>query len=209
MVDIVPGNLFIIAAPSGGGKTSLVHWLVNNTDRVNVSVSHTTRNQRPLEKEGVDYYFVDEASFLEMAHQGAFIEHAKVFSNWYGTSVQEIQDRLKNGIDVLLDIDWQGAQQIKETFKDAIGIFIIPPSLEALKQRLQHRQQDNDETIAYRMQCARAEVSHYCEFDYIIVNDDFSLAATELQSIIISNRLRLKKQSIAQRKLLSFLLSSQ
>lgn len=209
MTDHVPGTLFIVAAPSGGGKTSLVHWLTQNISNINVSVSHTTRMKRPGEEEGINYYFISEEQFAKMIEGGAFIEHAQVFSHWYGTSVQEIEDRLNQGIDVLLDIDWQGALQIKQKFADAVSIFIIPPSLEVLKQRLENRQQDNESVIAYRMQKARDEMSHYIDFDYLIVNDEFEQATLQLQSIIIAHRLSIKKQSIRERKLLSFLLSPQ
>lgn len=203
------GNLFIVAAPSGGGKTSLVKKLVSDLDNIAVSVSHTTRKKRPGELNGVDYFFIDEQAFMSMVEQSAFVEHANVFNHFYGTSVAQITQRLNAGIDVVLDIDWQGAQQIRHSFADAVSIFVIPPSLEVLKQRLTNRQQDDDQVINNRMQNARNELGHYAEFDYLIVNDDFAKAAAELQSIVVANRLLMGRQSTQQRKLLSFLLSSQ
>ncbi len=209
MADNYSGNLFIVAAPSGGGKTSLVKKLMSHLDGIVVSVSHTTRKMRPGETDGVDYFFVDEQEFMRMVENNAFVEHARVFNHFYGTSVAQIKDRLKAGIDVLLDIDWQGAQQIRHAFTSAVSIFVIPPSLDVLKQRLFNRQQDNAEIISSRMQCARDELSHYSEFDYLIVNDDFEQAAAELKAIVIAHRLRMVRQAEQQKELLSFLLSSQ
>ena len=203
------GNLFIVAAPSGGGKTSLVRKLVSSLKDIVISVSHTTRSMRPGEAEGVDYFYVDQPTFLNMVGQGEFLEHATVFNNFYGTSAVQIAKRLQAGIDVVLDIDWQGAQQIRHIFKNAVSIFVIPPSLEVLKQRLMGRQQDDEKVISDRMQSARDELSHYSEFDYLIVNDNFDQAAYELRSIVISHRLCMVRQAEQQRKLLSFLLSSQ
>ena len=202
------GSLFIVAAPSGGGKTSLVKKLVNELADINVSVSHTTRDIRAGEVNSIDYFFVDEPEFQQMIDENAFVEHAQVFNYFYGTSVAQITDRLRAGIDVVLDRDWQGAQQIKRAFADAVSIFIIPPSLDVLKQRLMDRQRDNANVIQDRMQRAHDELSHYAEFDYLIVNDDFDVAATELQAIVIAHRLRMSRQTVQQRKLLSFLLSS-
>lgn len=201
------GNLYIVAAPSGGGKTSLVKALVEGMSDIAVSVSHTTRPQRPGEVDGVDYFFVKQDEFNQMILENAFIEHAQVFENSYGTSKSQIEDRLRRGVDVLLDIDWQGAQQIKYVFKNTVGIFIIPPSLDTLKQRLQGRKQDADAVIHARMQRAKDELSHYAEFDYLVVNDDFYCAASDLKSIVIAHRLRMQRQIEKQRKLLSFLLS--
>lgn len=209
MVDYDLGCLFIVAAPSGGGKTSLVNKLVSDLPAIEVSISHTTRLQRPGEVDGVDYFFVDEPTFNQMMEDGAFVEHAHVYNHLYGTSFAQINDRLRAGIDVVLDIDWQGAQQIKQLFIDAISVFIIPPSLDALSQRLKARRQDDDHVIHSRMQRAREELSHYDEFDYLIVNDDFVKAANELASIVVAHRLCLSRQSAKQRKLLSFLLASQ
>ena len=202
------GGLFIVAAPSGGGKTSLVKALVRDLTSIEVSISHTTRPQRPGETQGLDYLFVNEAEFQQMIASHAFVEHAYVFEHYYGTSVAQINARLAAGIDVVLDIDWQGAQQIKHLFPEAVSVFIIPPSLTVLRQRLMNRQQDNANVIEARMQRACDELSHYPEFDYLIVNDAFDKAARELQAIVTAYRLRMKRQLIEQQKLLSFLLTS-
>ena len=207
MVESCSGSLFIVAAPSGGGKTSLVKKLINDLSNIVVSISHTTRNMRPGETNGVDYFFVDDKEFLKMVGDSSFVEHAQVFNHYYGTSAAQIMERLKSGIDVVLDIDWQGANQIKSSFKDAVSIFVIPPSLEILKERLMNRQQDDSKTIAGRMHSAQDELSHYKDFDYLIVNDDFDIAASELQSIVVAHRLKIERQALKQRKLLSFLLS--
>ncbi len=201
------GNLYIVAAPSGGGKTSLVRYLIETLDSIEVSVSHTTRAMRPGEKDGIDYFFVNEEEFVGMVNENAFIEHARVFNHLYGTSTAQITGRLEQGIDVVLDIDWQGAEQIRRSFPDAISIFIIPPSLEELKSRLMNRRQDRDEVISERMKKAQDELSHYPEFDYLIVNDNFEHAASELAAIVVANRLRMERQVKKQIKLLSFLLS--
>lgn len=203
------GNLFIVAAPSGGGKTSLVRNLVTTLENIEVSVSHTTRTMRPGEKNGIDYFFVDEKEFLSMVNENAFLEHAQVFNHLYGTSMAQISERLKRGIDVVLDIDWQGAAQIRRSFPAAVSIFIIPPSIDELKQRLMNRKQDKDEVISDRMKKAQDEMSHYPEFDYLIVNDSFEHAAMELGAIVIANRLRIERQVNKQSKLLSFLMASQ
>jgi guanylate kinase len=209
MVEHYPGDLIIVAAPSGGGKTSLVKKLVNTLDKIEVSISHTTRAMRPGEKEAVDYFFVEQQQFEEMIETKSFIEYAKVFNHYYGTSVAQINARLQAGIDVVLDIDWQGAQQIRKIFPRSISIFVLPPSIEILQQRLAARRQDEQEVIDDRMKRAQDELSHFAEFDYLIVNEDFDKAAQELQAIVIANRLGAERQKSAQRKLLSFLLSSQ
>lgn len=208
MVDRSVGNLFIVAAPSGGGKTSLVRKLICDLADIEVSISHTTRQKRPGEIDAADYFFVAEQEFFQMIQDEAFVEHAKVFDHFYGTSKAQIHQRLQAGIDVVLDIDWQGAQQIKRIFPDAVGIFVIPPSLDVLKQRLMTRKQDNDQVIRGRMLRAQDELSHYSEFDYLIVNDDFDKACRDLQAIVLAYRLRLARQAEKQKKLLSFLLSS-
>lgn len=200
------GNLYIVAAPSGGGKTSLVKALVESMSDIAISVSHTTRSKRPGEVDGVDYFFISPDEFKQKIDEHAFVEYAEVFGHYYGTSKSQIEDRLLRGVDVLLDIDWQGAQQIKRSFPGAVGIFIIPPSLETLKQRLQGRNQDPDDVIHARMQRAQDELSHYADFDYLIVNDDFYCAASDLKSVVIAHRLRIERQTEKQRKLLSFLL---
>lgn len=203
------GNLFIVAAPSGGGKTSLVRKLIETLDHIEVSTSHTTRAMRPGETNGVDYHFVDDVEFMTMVNNNAFLEHARVFNHLYGTSMAQICSRLEQGIDIVLDIDWQGAAQIRRAFPNAVSVFIVPPSLDELKQRLMNRRQDKDEVISERMKKAQDEMSHYPEFDYLIVNDTFEHAAMELGAIVIANRLRIERQVNKQSKLLSFLMSSQ
>ena len=209
MTSINPGNIFIVAAPSGGGKTSLVKKLIHCLDDIQVSISHTTRPPRPQEKEGIDYFFVNEACFFDMVNQKAFIEHANVFGYDYGTSIEQMNVRLKAGIDVVLDIDWQGAQQIRLIFPSAVSIFIIPPSLKVLKERLLKRGQDHDEIITQRMQRAQDEMSHYDEFDYLIVNDDFTRASEDLRAVVLANRLSIARQKNKLLNSLSFLLASQ
>jgi guanylate kinase len=205
----VAGNLYIVAAPSGGGKTSLVRKLVESLDEIEISISHTTRPIRPGEQDRIDYFFIDEQQFVQMINNNEFVEHAHVFNHLYGTSVAQINERLLKGIDVVLDIDWQGAEQIRRIFPQSVSIFIVPPSLEVLKQRLQNRRQDRHDVISDRMIKAQDELSHYPEFDYLIVNDDFEKAAWELQAIVTANRLLMYRQVEKQAKLLSFLLSSQ
>lgn len=207
MAEKYLGNLYIVAAPSGGGKTSLVKALVDGLDEIVVSISHTTRDRRSGEVEGVDYFYVNEDEFNRMIHAHEFVEHARVFDHWYGTSKAQIEARLREGIDVVLDIDWQGAEQIKRLFKTAIGVFIIPPSLEVLRQRLQMRNRDSESIIEDRMRRAQDELSHYGSFDYLIINDNFSCALSELMAIVVANRLSIDRQVEKQRKLLSFLLS--
>lgn len=207
MLGQCKGNLYIVAAPSGGGKTSLVKNLVETLDDIRVSISHTTRLKRPGEQDGVDYFFIDEKEFIDMMNESAFLEHARVFNHLYGTSSRQITEDLERGIDIVLDIDWQGAEQIRHSFSDAVSIFIVPPSLDVLKQRLVKRGQDNNDVVSDRMIKAQDELSHYPEFDYLIVNDDFDKAALELRSIVIANRLRVERQVNKQAKLLSFLMS--
>ena len=177
-------NLFIIAAPSGCGKTSLVEALIKNAKNLCVSVSHTTRPPRPDEVNGINYYFVSINEFEEMVKQNAFIEHAMVFDNHYGSSSQLIKENLDEGIDVILEIDWQGARQVKENMPNSVSIFILPPSKEALLGRLQQRAQDNDETINKRMSDAQNQMQHFNEFDYLVINDDFNSALNDLNLII-------------------------
>jgi guanylate kinase len=201
------GTLYIIAAPSGAGKTSLVKQLVADTANLTVSISHTTRAMRPGEADGQDYYFVSVAKFQAMLAEQAFLEHAQVFDNFYGTARQTVQDNLNQGLDVILEIDWQGAQQIKRLLPDSLGIFILPPSIAVLEQRLRGRGQDDEAIIARRMRDAVAEMSHYREFDYLVVNDDFALALQELKSIITSQRLLRVRQEQQCQALLAALLS--
>ncbi|MCF7964342.1 MAG: guanylate kinase [Methylobacter tundripaludum] len=201
------GKLYIISAPSGAGKTSLVKQLVADLDGLTVSISHTTRQMRPGEAHGQDYYFVTVADFQAMQAQQAFLEHAQVFDNFYGTAQQTVEENLNRGLDVILEIDWQGAEQIKKLLPDSLSIFILPPSTEVLLQRLRNRGQDDEQIIARRMRDAVTEIRHHDEFDYLVVNDDFALALTELKSIIIANRLTRQRQQHNLRPLLASLLS--
>ncbi|MDO9268515.1 MAG: guanylate kinase [Methylobacter sp.] len=201
------GKLYIISAPSGAGKTSLVKQLVADLDDLTVSISHTTRQMRPGETHGQDYYFVTVADFQAMQEQQAFLEHAQVFDNFYGTAQQTVEESLNRGLDVILEIDWQGAEQIKKLLPDSLSIFILPPSTEVLLQRLRNRGQDGEEIIARRMRDAVTEIRHHDEFDYLVVNDDFALALTELKSIIIANRLTRQRQLPNLRPLLTSLLA--
>lgn len=200
------GTLFTVSAPSGAGKTSLVSALVESCDKLRVSVSHTTRPQRPGEEDGTNYHFVSEASFLEMLEQAAFLEHARVFGNLYGTSQPWVEQQLAAGTDVILEIDWQGAQQVKHLLPNSCSIFILPPSRETLQQRLTSRGQDDAAVIDGRMSEAIQEMSHYGESDYLVVNDVFEQAHRDLQAIIASHRLRTDKQTQAHADLLSALL---
>tara|TARA_Y100000296_G_C5098258_1_gene218521 strand:+ start:109 stop:750 length:642 start_codon:yes stop_codon:yes gene_type:complete len=207
------GNLFILAAPSGAGKSSLIKALMEKYDGnaampMQVSVSHTTRSPRPGEVDGVHYHFVSREQFEALIEQGVFFEYAEVFGNYYGTSRVTIEQTLHQGIDVFLDIDWQGARQVKALMPDTCGIFILPPSLEVLEQRLNSRGQDSEEVIAARMAEAVGEMSHFNEFDYIIVNDDFATALDELVAIVTSQRLRTSKQQMRHQPLLDELLGS-
>ena len=203
------GNLYIISAPSGAGKSSLVTALVKDWPDIEVSVSHTTRAIRPGEEDGVNYHFVDEAAFVEMIDQGVFLEHAQVFDNRYGTSRQSIQERLLKGKDVILEIDWQGARQIRQLVTDCKSIYILPPSVIALRERLQNRGQDDDELIERRMRDAVSEMSHYGEFDYIVINDDFEQAKNDLSAIFVSNRLLKVFQQEQHTDLLAELLATE
>ncbi|NOT16698.1 MAG: guanylate kinase [Sulfuriferula sp.] len=188
------GNLIILTAPSGAGKTSLVRALLTQDKGVSLSISYTTRAPRPGEEDGCDYHFVDTATFMDMLAQGAFLESAEVYGNHYATSEQWIRDALKTGQDILLEIDWQGAQQVRRLFPDTVGIFIVPPSLTVLQTRLQGRGQDSAEVVARRLAAAREDISHVGEFDYVIINDDFNTALADLQAVIQACRLRVIDQ---------------
>lgn len=182
------GILYIISAPSGAGKTSLVKAIISELENIQVSVSHTTRSKRPDEVDGINYHFISETDFLERQGRSEFIEFAEVFGNYYGTSKSWVIEQLESGTDVILEIDWQGAAQIRKAFPDAVGIFILPPSLSTLSQRLQKRAQDNQKIIHNRLKEAQTEISHYVEYDYLVVNDDFAKARLELKSIVESRR---------------------
>ncbi|MGV6810072.1 MAG: guanylate kinase [bacterium] len=184
------GQLYVIAAPSGAGKTSMVAVLLRRLDHVCLSISHTTRQPRPKEEHGKHYFFTNPDDFLQGVERGDFLEYAKVFDNYYGTSHQQVKHTLAQGKDVILEIDWQGAQQIKAKHPNVISIFILPPSLASLEQRLTQRQQDSQAVIARRMRDAAKEMSHYHEFDYLIINDDFEVAMQDLISIFHCQRLR-------------------
>jgi guanylate kinase len=174
----------VVSAPSGGGKTSLVNALLKRDEQVALSISHTTRTPRPGEHDGIHYHFVNEASFADLAERGAFLEHARVFGHRYGTGRDAVERQLAAGYDVLLDIDWQGARQVRSAFPAARTIFILPPSMAELRRRLVNRRQDSDEVIDCRMRAARAEISHAGEFDYLVINDVFEAALADLHSIV-------------------------
>lgn len=189
------GTLYIISAPSGAGKTSLVKALLGQDTQAVVSVSHTTRPARPGEVEGTDYHFTNHQAFESMVEAGQFLEHAQVFNNHYGTSALWVKEQLTADLDVILEIDWQGAQQVRHAMPEAISIFILPPSRESLQQRLEGRGQDDTEVIQQRMQQAVGEMSHYAEYDYLVINDDFNLALQQLAAILIAGRQRQPQQT--------------
>ncbi len=202
------GTLYIISAASGAGKTSLVNAVLEQVDDLVVSVSHTTRVPREGEVDGKNYHFVDKDKFEAMVEAGEFFESATVFGNMYGTSGQHIQQQLLDGKDVILEIDWQGAQQIRQLMADCRSIFIVPPSTQALRERLQTRGQDDDGIIEQRMREAVSEMSHYVEFDYLIINDDFDEAKANLAAIIIGNRMLHVRQQQKHQSLLAELLAT-
>ncbi len=193
------GNLFIISAPSGAGKTSLVGALLKHNSQIDLSVSYTTRAPRSGETDGVSYHFVTREKFMEMAQRGDFLESAEVYGNLYGTSQSWISQEIAKGRDILLEIDWQGAAQVRSKFPDCIGIFILPPSLAALELRLKGRNQDSAEIIAKRLHAAREDISHVAEFDYVIINDKLDVALQQLNAVVIAAGLgrnrQLKRQS--------------
>jgi len=200
------GSLYVIAAPSGAGKTTLVKVLTESLPKVIVSISHTTRDRRPNEKNGEDYCFVSKDEFERLIEHGDFLEYATVFNQLYGTSKSTVEEKLVNGIDVILEIDWQGHQQIKQLMPECISIFILPPSLEILRDRLVKRDQDHADVIEHRLSDVRETVSHLPEFDYIVVNDDFTRALHDLKAIIESGRLTKQRQLPNQRQLINALL---
>ncbi len=206
-MSICPGNLFIVSAPSGAGKTTLVNALLQRMSGVRVSVSHTTRVQRPGEQDGVNYHFVTREQFQQLHDVGDFLESAEVFGNYYGTSQRWVRETLATGVDVVLEIDWQGAQQVRRLLPDAISIFVLPPSRETLEQRLTGRGQDDPQVIAGRMAKAVDEMSHFAEADYLVVNDRFEVALDEICAVVTASRLRLGSQQRRHDDLLSSLLS--
>ncbi|MGD1982919.1 MAG: guanylate kinase [Chromatiaceae bacterium] len=185
-----PGILFIVSAPSGAGKTSLLAELVPADDGLVLSVSHATRPMRPGEQDGVHYHFVSVEAFEALVEAGAFIEHAQVFDNYYGTSEQAVRDQLADGLDVVLEIDWQGARQVRRRFPDAVSVFVAPPSIDALRERLSGRGQDDAAVVDRRMADARNELSHFPEYDFLVINDRFDEALADLQAIVRAARLR-------------------
>ena len=201
-----PGNLYIVSAPSGAGKTSLVKALLERDSQVTVSVSHTTRAPRPGEQHGKDYYFISDEEYQALLDSQSFIETARVFDYYYGTERTQVQQKLDQGLDVILEIDWQGARQVRASYDGVMSIFILPPSRQALESRLRGRGQDSMEVIQRRMRDARSETSHYQEYDYLVVNDDFDLALEQLAAVFTANRLRYPVQAVRLQSLLDSLL---
>ena len=199
------GTLFIISAPSGAGKTSLVSALLERLDNLQVSISHTTRKSRPGEKDGVNYHFVSCEQFEAMVASQQFVEHAEVHGNFYGTSKDWLENSLNQGVDIILEIDWQGAEQVRNKFPRSKSIFILPPSQQALFDRLKGRGQDEDSVIQQRVAAAKEEMSHYADADYLVINDQFEVACQELQTIIQAQRCEINSQR--HEKLLIDLLS--
>lgn len=203
------GLLFVVSAASGTGKTSLVKALLDRIGNLHISVSHTTRPQRVGEVDGVHYHFISKDDFTQQINEGRFIEYAEVFGNYYGTSHAKVQEQLNKGHDVLLEIDWQGAEQVRRLFPDSIQIFILPPSQFELRQRLSNRKTDALEIIEHRLSCAVADMQHYVNFDYVVINDVFDKAVAELHAIITTHRLTINQQSAKHEALISGLLSGQ
>jgi len=201
------GLLFVVSAASGTGKTSLVKALLERVNNLHVSVSHTTRGQRPGELDGVHYHFSQQENFLALVQQGGFIEYAEVFGNYYGTAQATVKQQLAKGHDVLLEIDWQGAEQVRKLFPESQQIFILPPSQFDLRQRLSNRGTDSVEVIEHRLSCAVEDMQQYLKFDYLIINDDFNKALHDLESVIIANRLRLSQQAHRHQELIQKLIT--
>jgi guanylate kinase len=201
------GRLFVIAAPSGAGKTSLVKALLASEPRLRLSVSHTTRKRRPTEQDGREYHFVSVPQFEQLVARGEFLEHARVFDNFYGTARGFVEEQLRQGYEVILEIDWQGAQQVRRAVPDCVSIFVLPPSRRALAERLSRRATDSAETIARRLREAAADMSHYREFDYVIVNDDFAQAVSDLRRIVAGRAADLTSARPALAPLLAELLA--
>jgi guanylate kinase len=199
----VAGNLFVVAAPSGGGKTSLTRALLEREPRIRLSVSYTTRPPRPAESDGVDYRFVTQERFQALKDAGEFLEHAYVHGNWYATSATWLRQQIDAGQDVLLEIDWQGAAQVRRLIPESVHIFILPPSLASLEERLLRRGQDDEDTIARRLSAAREEMRHCDQFDYVIINQDFASAVDDLSAIVRASRLRGTSQRVRYKGLLA------
>ena len=200
------GTLFIVAAPSGAGKSSLVNAVLKDTPGIALSISYTSRAPRPGERHAQHYHFIDRAEFERMISAGAFFEHALVHGDYKGTARQSVEPQLAAGHDVLLEIDWQGARQVREQLPDALSVFILPPSRAALETRMRSRGQDSEAVIAQRLSAAREEMSHYAEFDFVIVNDDFNQAVREMQAIFVGSRQRRHIQQQRHADLLQALL---
>ena len=205
--EIPVGNLFVVAAPSGGGKTSLVNALLEREPAIRLSVSYTTRRPRVGESDGVHYHFIDEARFEALNASGEFLEHARVHGNWYATSATWLRSQIDLGHDVLLEIDWQGAAQVRRLIPSAVHVFILPPSLELLRQRLESRGQDSAEVIARRVEAAKEEMRHCREFDYVIINQEFAAAVEDLAAIVRASRLRAPQQGRRHQALLQALIA--
>jgi guanylate kinase len=202
------GTLYILSAPSGAGKTSLLKALCERDSELKVSVSHTTRPMRPGEVDGRDYHFIDRQQFEQRIERGEFLEHAEVFGNFYGTSEAWVRSAIDDGSDLVLEIDWQGARQVRSRLPEAVSIFILPPDPQALRERLKTRGQDSEEVIQGRMDKAVNEMSHYMEFDYLVINDEFQLALDQLASIVDCQRLNLERQAEKHRERIDSLLSA-
>ena len=201
------GLLFVVSAASGTGKTSLVKALLERVNNLHVSVSHTTRGQRPGELNGVHYHFTQKEDFLALINQGGFIEYAEVFGNYYGTAQQTVKEQLAKGHDVLLEIDWQGAEQVRKLFPESKQIFILPPTQYDLRQRLSNRGTDSVDVIEHRLSCAVEDMRHFANFDYVIINDDFNKALHDLEAIITANRLVTTQQSARHQQLIANLIT--
>jgi len=202
------GQLYIVSAPSGAGKTSMLTQLIKIKPELRISVSHTTREARPGETHGENYFFVSKDEFNRAIENDEFFEYAEVFGNYYGTSKQAVQQQLDKGSNVILEIDWQGAQKVRERFQEAISIFILPPSKADLESRLKGRKQDSDAIIQKRMQEAHTEMEHYDEYDYVIINDKFEKAVDELEAVFVSEGLRLTAQQFRHESLLKELIEN-
>ena len=201
------GLLFVVSAASGTGKTSLVKALLERVNNLHVSVSHTTRGQRPGELDGVHYHFSQKDDFLTLVKQDGFIEYAEVFGNYYGTAQATVKQQLVKGHDVLLEIDWQGAEQVRKLFPESKQIFILPPTQYDLRQRLSNRGTDSVEVIEHRLSCAVEDMRHFANFDYVIINDDFNKAVHDLEAIITANRLVTLQQSARHQQLIEKLIT--